>query len=125
MSDGFKGLNVKKTTVKQSKTGADMFIVNLDQETAQALIDKIVELRSNERGVKLTFNTTQKEGKFGQFLSTYFYVDPIEAPGANYGGQGQGQGGGFQRKGTFKPKSQGQSPATKAAAARTLNTEIE
>ncbi len=129
MSDGeFKGLNVKKTTLKKSSKGADLSIFNLDQETVHALIEKLTVLAEAPRGAKLTFSSSEKQGNYGPFVSTYFFVDEIQAPGEGFGGgqggfQGRGQGGGFQKKGTFKPKQKGMSEATRSAAARTLRAD--
>ncbi len=121
MSDGFKGINVKKTTFKQSKNGADMAIFNLAPEEVGKLIEKLNELAQAERGVKLTFITTDKTGNYGPFKSTYFFADEIEAPGQGYGGGQPQQGQGQYSRGSFKPKAkQGMSEATKTAAARTL-----
>jgi hypothetical protein len=123
MSD-FKGFSTKKTVFKQNSKGEDQQVFNITPEETARLIERLTELAGSERGVKFSFNTREKEGNYGSFLSTYFFVDEIQAPGQGFQGKGQGQGG-FQKKGTFKPKAKGQTEATKAAAARTLNTQVE
>ncbi len=129
MSEGFKGINFKKTVVSNGQDAPDRLTLNLAPEEVEKLIGKLSELQGSERGVKITINSRVKEGKFGQFISSYAFVDEIHAPGTDYGGGGGGyqgrpqQGNGQYSKGSFKPKAKGMSEATKTAAARTLRND--
>lgn len=115
-----KLLGFKRTMRGEDKKGRDKLTIYMTQEEAAAVIEEIQANIGNERGVKLTLHTEEKEAPWGGVaLSTFGFVSAVQAPG-----QGGSFGGGG--KGKFVPKkSQGMSPAARKAAAATLNTEVE
>jgi hypothetical protein len=122
MSEGFKGVSFKSAKVGQDKKGRNTLQLNLSQEDAANLIEKLTALQGNERGIKIAVTYYDVEKAWGPAVSAFAYVDPIEAPGANYKGAG-----GKPQQGRFVPKAKptGISPTNRAKAASALNTEIE
>ena len=122
MSEGFKGVSFKSAKVGQDKKGRNTLALNLSQEDAANLLEKVAALQGNERGVKISVTYYEVEKAWGPSISAFAYVDPIEAPGANYG-----KGGAKPQQGKFVPKAKptGISPTNRAKAASALNTEIE
>ena len=115
----FKGINFKSAKAGKTKSGKDYLSLSLSQEQATQLVERISEYLTNERGVKLMVNYEEVDKPWGPSLNAFTYVDPIEAPGANYG-----RGGGKPQAGRFVPnkKPQVQTPNRAKTA---LNTEIE
>lgn len=124
MSEGFKGINFKSAKAGTTKTGKNTLALNLSQEQAGQLVERITEYLGNERGVKLTVNYEEVEKEWGPAINAFTYVDPIQAPGAGFG---KGGFGGKPAQGKFVPKAKpaGISPTNRAKAASALNTEIE
>lgn len=112
-----KLIQYKKTKFGQDKKGRQTATYYLTQEQAAVVAEELQAHLGNERGVKLSFHTEEKETPWGAVEpSTFGFVNAIEAPGQGFAGRG---GGG---KGKFVPKAKAAAP-TKAAS--TLNTEIE
>jgi hypothetical protein len=124
MSEGFKGVSFKSAKVGQDKKGRNTLALNLSQEDAANLLEKVAALQGNERGVKISVTYYEVDKAWGPSISAFAYVDPIEAPGANYSKQG-----GKPQQGRFVPKAKSEATATsatnRARAASALNTEIE
>jgi hypothetical protein len=122
MSEQNSIILTKKTKRGTDKKGRDTFTVYFSQEQAQVLLAEIQANVGNERGLKLAWFSEDREVPWSKQPepSTFGFCNGIEAPGANYG-----KGGGGGSKYVSKPKPGVASPATKSAAARTLNTEVE
>lgn len=105
----------RSTMVGQDKAGRDTLKVYLDQDQVQIMIDTLTGLLENERGVKLTFHTGEKEAKDTgrKFLSTFGFVSAVQ----------EGPGGRPATKKTFVAKT-AQPAGVKTAAAKALGQQV-
>lgn len=117
-------IDVKSTREEVSKKGRDMRTFTFEPEVIQTLIQTLQQEAAGGKRVKLTFHTGDKETEDGRkFRSSFLFVNEVQPFGSNPPG---GPAGGVKRE-AFKPKApkNQMSEGTRAAAARTLNTEIE
>lgn len=78
----------KSVRLNEKDNGATYFSVNVgDVERLLNLIDK----GATERGIKLAFNTVTRQSAGGRsFLSTQMFIDGVQEPSKDFGGQGGG-----------------------------------
>jgi hypothetical protein len=114
-------IDVKSTREEVSKKGRDMRTFTFEPEAIQLLIQTLQQEAAGGKRVKLTFHTGDKQTEDGRsFRSSFLFVNEVQPFGSNP------QGGSGPKRSEFKPKQKNQmSEGTRAAAARTLNTQVE
>jgi hypothetical protein len=88
----------RSTMKDQDSKGRDRIRLYLDQEQVQIMIDILSANLENEKGVKFSFHTGEKESDQGRsFLSTFGFVSAVAEFGAG--------GGKSDKKKTFVKKA--------------------
>lgn len=108
---------LKGVELKKNKSGGDHFAFKLDAENTDALIE-VLTTSKTQRGARLDFHVSEREGSRGVFLSGILFAKGIQEPQPSFGAQRPGMAQ-PQRYGT------GQQQASQTAMQSTVRSKIE
>lgn len=115
-------INAKSTKTGESKNGAQWTKYVLEGEDLNTFLEKVNELYSNQKAVSIMVFTSEKEGKFGSFLSSNFKIEE-HVPGN--GGKGGFKKGPTFNKPKFVPKTKTATVTTKTTSHKRTQADIE